>query len=86
MGNFMLLKYFQKTIDFADESKEDKRMKEKETVESMKAHLPNSPERNAQIQELAIGCAAVMIVFVVAVHLIVNVFIIPLIEKAFNML
>lgn len=81
----MLLKYFQKTITLAHESKEGERIEEKETVASIKPRLP-TPEKNAQIQELAIGCAAVMIIFVVAVHLIVNVFIIPLIEKAFNML
>jgi len=83
----MLLKYFKKIIAFANESKEEEERKaaEKEAVVSMKPHLP-TPERNAQIQELAIGCAAVMIIFVVAIHLIINVFIIPLIEKAFNML
>ena len=83
----MLLKYLQKTIALTNENQKKEKIKaEKEMVASAKPHLPNPPERNAQIQELAIGCAAIMIIFAVAVHLIVNVFIIPLIEKAFSML
>lgn len=45
--------------------------------------VEKKPERTP-VNKLAIGCSVVMMIFFVTIHIIVNWFLIPLLEKAFN--
>jgi antibiotic biosynthesis monooxygenase (ABM) superfamily enzyme len=43
-----------------------------------------SDNRSAFVNKVAIGCAVVIVIFFMAVHSIVNYFLIPIMEKAFG--